>query len=525
MLKNLAGWSLEFFPGLALYSLACLGAGIAAISIGSRSNQLDDRPAYFVMGISFLFGLGALGQLWTLLALAGVMRPAYVGPVVVALAIVAVMWIARNFALLRHRAMLVASALRKESVGVQLLALAVVLWIAFGFTSFGRTMSGDGLALHMMVGKFTSASGALHRYWFVTGNEFYGVLGEMTHAALMELANPDAAQVFSWAANLAGALALLGICERAGIGLRGKIFALAMMFSSTAVLAWIGEGKIDLFASSLGLAGLALLVPSRTGAPIARRDLVLSGLLIGFAITCKLILGFCLAILCAVLFGWTVFGQAAAGLRARAPFFRAFIAPAVLSGCIFGFSVLLGLAPHFVKNGLLLGLPFAPLNFGGQHTRWFIDEQWYGPQTVARIRLLYPFVLTFGDYFPQFGQLSPLVLGLLPLALFLKRPKHLISSPLTAVSVAAFGMLAIWAVLYADKTATRYFIPALLLCIPLPARAAEYVTNRSFVPRYLGAAVIVFAFRSALDDRALFDGILFRCAESGAGHARHRPAV
>ena len=56
-------------------------------------------------------------------------------------------------------------------------------------------MYGDGLALHMMVGKFTSASGALHRYWFVTGNEFYGVLGEMTHAALMELANPDAAQV------------------------------------------------------------------------------------------------------------------------------------------------------------------------------------------------------------------------------------------------------------------------------------------------------------------------------------------
>ena len=107
----------------------------------------------------------------------------------------------------------------------------------------------------------------------------------------------------------------MGICDRAGLGLRGKIFALAMMFSSTAILAWIGEGKIELFGSSLGLAGISLLVPFRSGAPIARRDLVIAGLLVGFAITCKLILALCLAVMAAILLGWALFGEALASLR------------------------------------------------------------------------------------------------------------------------------------------------------------------------------------------------------------------
>src|SRR3989442_11902420 len=116
-LAHLAGWSVEFFPGLALYSLACLGCGLAAVCVGSGHNALHGRPAYFVLSISFLFGLGALGQLWTLFALAGVMRPAYVGAVVLALAIVAIIWSVRHAALLRQRATMLASALRNETIG------------------------------------------------------------------------------------------------------------------------------------------------------------------------------------------------------------------------------------------------------------------------------------------------------------------------------------------------------------------------------------------------------------------------
>src|SRR5262249_37402427 len=96
-------------------------------------------------------------------------------------------------------------------------------------------------------------------------------------------------------------------------------------------------------------------------------------------------------------------------------------------------------------------------------------------------------------YFAQYGQLSPLVLGFLPLALFLRRPERVAESPLTAMSVAAFAAIAFWAVTFGDKVVPRYFLPALVLRIPLAARAAENVTDQSFRPRYLGVAVISFS--------------------------------
>src|SRR4051794_13542931 len=193
-----AGWSAELFCGLVLYSLACLGCGLAAVSIGSKRDALHERPAYFVLSVSFLFGLGALGQLWTLSALAGVMRPTYVASIVLALAMVAIIWSVRHSALLRERAKMLAAALRRESIGIRLLALGVTLWIALGVTGLGSRMSGDSLALHMMIGKLVAASGVLERHWFQDANEFYGLVGEMTYAALMQIANQDAAQIFTW---------------------------------------------------------------------------------------------------------------------------------------------------------------------------------------------------------------------------------------------------------------------------------------------------------------------------------------
>jgi hypothetical protein len=510
-LTHLAHWSIEFLPGFVLYILACLGCGFPVVWLALQRNGSRERPAYFIFAISFLFGLGALGQLWTLLALGGAMRPIYVGCIVGAFAIVAIGWGVRNFAVLRRLGNTFATELCKESVGIRLLTLAVTLWMALGLTSLGSRMSGDALALHMKIGKVVAASGALQRQWFSVNNEYYGLLGEMTYAALMQLANADAARMFTWAASLAAALVLVGVCDRAGLGLRGKVLALAMMFSSTTVLAWVGEGKIDLFASALGLAGVSLLVPCRTGAPAQRGDLVLSGLLIGFAITCKLILGFCLAILSLILFSWTALGEAVTSLQARAAFIRKAVAPTLTSGCIFVVAIIAGLMPHFVKNGVLLGMPIAPLNMPGE---WFIDERWYGAHTVSRIRLLYPFVLSFGEYVAQFGHLSPLVLGCLPLAIFLRRPRRLQHSALTAISVAAFIAIGAWAVQFGDKAVPRYFMPALLLCIPLASRAAENVTDTSFRPRYLSVVVMSFVFAVLFLTARFTMGVYFHTAQA-----------
>src|SRR5262249_13270134 len=318
------------------------------------------------------------------------------------------------------------------------------------------------------------------------------LLGEMTYAVLMQLGNDDAAQMSTWVVTFALAGVLLGICARAGIGLRGQIVAFAALGSTTAIMVWIGEGKIDLLSSSMGLAALYLLIPRPDLGPLPRSDLVIAGLLAGFAITTKLMLGFCLAVASGILLFWT---YAPASVRTRRPWQGLSVrslGPLFSAGLLFGGFTLVGLAPQFIKNGILLGAPFAPL--GTPYTEWLVEDRWYGADTVRLIRLLYPFVLTFGDYFAQYGQLSVLVLAFLPLALFLRRPQSFWHSPLAAITVAAWVAIAGWATFQGDKVVTRYILPVLLLCIPLAAAAAEHVTARAFRPRMLGTLVIAACF-------------------------------
>ena len=181
--------------------------------------------------------------------------------------------------------------------------------------------------------------------------------------------------------------------------------------------------------------------------------------------------------------------------------------PLISAGLIFSVFVLIGLAPQFIKNGVLLGAPLAPL--GTTNIDWLMRERWYDATTVSHIRFLYPFVLTFGEYFAQYGQLSVLVLAFLPLALFLRRPETYRRSPLTAVTAAAWVAIAGWAGFQGDKVVTRYLLPVLLLCIPLAAAAAEHVTKRSFRPCALGVAVIAACFATLYITAHFSTGLYF----------------
>ena len=190
--------------------------------------------------------------------------------------------------------------------------------------------------------------------------------------------------------------------------------------------------------------------------------------------------------------------------------------------------MLIGLAPQFIKNGVLLGAPLAPL--GTTNIDWLMRERWYDATTVSHIRFLYPFVLTFGEYFAQYGQLSVLVLAFLPLALFLRRPETFRRSPLTAVTAAAWVAIAGWAGFQGDKVVTRYLLPVLLLCIPLAAAAAEHVTKRSFRPCALGVAVIAACFATLYITANFSTGLFFPLGDSedslrARAALRPRPAM
>jgi hypothetical protein len=482
-------WNWTFWSALLLYSVACIGTGLIAIrlSAGARGAETLGSPVA-VVGVGAALGLGLLGQFWTLLALVGQFRLAII---LITLGLMAIAVLIHGPALRRNLVKQLKdarTALQLEGFGLRLVVLAIMVSIGLSFAALGRPFSGDGLALHLMIPKVAAASGMLERHWFQPGNEYFGVLGEMTFAALMRIGKADAAQMSTWAVLLVFIALLVGICERVGLGLRGKIIAIAAFASTTAVLIWIGEGKIDLIASALGLASLYLLVPRADLAPLPRHNLILAGLLAGFAVTAKLMLGFCLVVASAVLLLWT---YAPPDFRTRTPWREwlvRWLVPLLSAGLLFGVFMLIGLAPQFIKNAVLLNAPLAPIGTAG--TNWLVRELWYDAGTVRHIRLLYPFVLTFGEYFAQYGQLSVLVLAFLPLALFMPRPASFWHSPLTAITVAAAVAIVVWATFQGDKVVMRYILPVLLLFIPLAAAAAEHVTDPAFRPRLVRTTVI-----------------------------------
>src|SRR5262245_20464459 len=490
---NALSWNWAFWSALVVYALACAGAGLLIIRLlgEGRATETQDSPVAF-LAVSFLLGLGVLGQLWVLLALGGLLIRPVLYPLIALMVMAAAVLGRRHGRRLLSAVCVTRLALREEPLGLRVLLLATFLWMAFTFTALGRPVSGDSLFQHMMLPKATAASGMLERSWFNPGNEYFGVLGEMTYAVLFLLGNDDAAQMSTWMVAFAMAGVLLGIGVRAGLGLRGQIIGFTAFASTTAVLNWIGEGKIELIASALSLAALYLLTPRVELASLPRADLMIAGLLAGCGITTKLILGFCIAVAGGLLLFLTYAPAAMRSWRLLRTLRLQSLMPLVSASLLFGAFVVIGLAPQLIKNGVMINAPLAPFDTGG--TGWLMEQHWYDASTVAHIRLIYPFVLTFGEYFSQYGQLSVLVLAFLPLVVLLPRPPSFWNSPLTAITVAAWVTIAGWAAFQGDKVVTRYIIPVMLMCIPLAAAAAEQVTARGFRPRILGIAVIAASF-------------------------------
>src|SRR5262249_4225728 len=76
-------WNWAFWSALVVYALACAGAGLLIIRLlgGGRATETHDSPSAF-LAVSFLLGLGILGQLWVLLALGGLLIRPVVYPLI-----------------------------------------------------------------------------------------------------------------------------------------------------------------------------------------------------------------------------------------------------------------------------------------------------------------------------------------------------------------------------------------------------------------------------------------------------------
>lgn len=464
------------------YSAACLGTGLLIWILLKQCLSVPEKiSSGTILATSFILGEGVLASLWLLLALGGWLSFRIVAPLSFVFA-AGGLYVGRGILSgFRRQLVSIGRELRDDSWNWQVLAMLTTLSCLAWFTSLGRPLGGDGSAFYLALGKFIASSHYLIPMPGYEGFTNIGLQGELHYAALMILHSPDAARLFEWPTIIAAGMILASLGRVAGMGRRGQWLTLSLLFTSTAVVRLSGDGKVDLFGAALGLAAYYWAVQiyfNRTKAA-----LLLTGLFSGFSFVANLSYAAVMVPSIALLVLWGYTDE----LKDRTqwlPFFQSFLrgSSIILAGLI------LALIPHFIKNGLLYHNPISPIGSGD--LGW-IKQIWFGPEITRRILLTYPLALTYGSYWGQYGGLSPLLLAFAPLAIFLPRPRSLLSSPLAALTFAALVGVLVWMISNPTVLSPRYILATLLLLILLPVRAAEYVSLTDHKSRLLGAGVMI----------------------------------
>jgi len=416
----------------------------------------------------FLLGQGLLANLWVILALMHVFSPLLVKGIIAGLLIVGVM---SNYRLLVGTAKQlwgIGQEWLREKEDVKLFILAgLFIWLAW-LASIGRPSTFDGTRFYLALPKVISTSEQLKPLPGFEDATSFGLQGEMHFAALMTMGSPESIQVFSWLTLTAGIICLLALGRRAGLHRRGQWLALAMILTSSAIIELSGSGKTDMYGAAFAFA--AYYWAFRIEGKDRMRASILTGLFGGLAIVAKISYAASFLPSLAVILVWRIFTQDA----------EKTLPTRILTFVLIGISAILVVAPQPIKNQILFGNPLAPIGMND-----VFEQNWYGPDTIQRIRLSLPFALTFGDYWAQIGGITPLVLMFVPLLFFLPKPRHLLKNPLVTLSIASLAGLTCWFIFRPATFAPRYFLGCLLLLILPTSKAAEYFSSQGNTNRRL----------------------------------------
>lgn len=470
-----------------LYSLACIGAGFFILYSARRSFSPLDLHEPLIMGVTaFAAGQGLLAGIWTLLALVGFFTPALVMGVVIFTSLAACCSLFKSAASLKTCLRNLFSDFMHETLVWKTLIIGTTLLILAGLTTVASPLDGDAMAYYMALPKTMAFA---HRLIPLSDYEAFmsiGISGETHYAALMALGVPGAVpRLFAWPTGVACALLIAAICARAGIDRRGQWLTLIMVYTSSAFIYLQGSGKVDMFAALLGVGAFywALRIADKgSGA------LLLAGWLGGCAVVAKVSYIVTLVPGLALLLLWprmTLLGRSIVQKETKVLF--SLISTVMRQGLIMGLGALAAVLPHLIKNGVLFNNPFAP--FLGEGSSW-AAQVWFSPETTLRLVATYPFALTLGQYWGQFGNISWLVLAFVPLALFLPRPTSWTKSTLAAISASSLLGLILWVALNPSVVAPRYFLATLLVLIPVAAAGASQVLRAERGPRIASSAVI-----------------------------------
>lgn len=468
----------------------CLGSLLLkkAFRLVADQNQLSYTSQWIT---ALLVGQGVLAVLWQSLGLMGLFSP----KIILAVLILSLISSGRYAHELTRHALLEFKgtwhSFRQETRLWRALALlCLLMFITLAMTSFAGpvVVGSDASGFYMVLPKMMAAAHHLVPTTdYVAKHSTFGFIGEMHFAALMSLGAATAAKGFSFLTGLAAAVMLVNIGALAGLSRRACLIVLIILLNTTTFTNYMCDGKVDVFGAAFGVSAVywALQKARLPG----RSALIITGLLLGWAIYAKLSALVALAPCVALILVWREYlANPDQGLS------RALIAKQTKDLFILGALVVLLLIPLSLKNLILFGEPWAPVYYFSKSWGTWFAVRGYTDSDVIRLIFTYPLALVLGDYNCQAGNISPLILIFAPLAFMLPKTGNLKKSTLFQVSLAALMGLVIWIIVFPKGIGPRFVLPTLLMFSLFAAHSAAFVLKSETKPRVLSAAIWVILF-------------------------------
>lgn len=453
-----------------IYALGCCYFGLFLLSLLLKLDKSNLSVGWYaIIASAFLLGQATLANVWLLMGLAGIFTPVLICATFLGIA-------GTSFFLLWHKRIGLFASVRASIVRFRslpwhwqgLVLLIAIIFLNFGIKAVVFPPLGDAEAFYMVLPKIMAAS---HR--LVPQPNYYafsqiGLSGEMHYAALMSIASAQAAKLFVWFTALALAGILIALNTEVGNFRIGKIVSLALLFTSTTVINYIFDGKDDIFGAAFGLAAYYWALRTENGP--GRAPYLLTGLFTGFAIIAKLTSIPVLIPGIVILIIWNNFTRQVARKECYVGIVKCL--------CMVGLIAVCTMIPHFIKNYVLFGEPFAPLLFLNSGGKLLAEQAYFSYEATKHIILTYPIALVYGQYPMQGGNISVLVLAFTPLLLLLPIHNNYAAKRLRQVAVIALVGVALWVFVRPSWIMPRYILATLLLFIPLAASGVERLFSK-----------------------------------------------
>jgi hypothetical protein len=461
---------------VVLYSLGCLSLGLIMLQV-FRVNRVGDIsvPVPGYVGTAFAVGQGLLGVTWQSIAVINCFTPQVIG-ILLSVLVFAILASAGPFETLGRSIRENVTALWKEGVGWCAIAVFVLALMAAVISLTTYPPMEDAQAFYLSLPRLIAST---HRFSTLPDYEPFcqvGLGSEMHAGVYYSLVTP---LYNEFAAELAAKLnvipAIVALCAvlwaltaKVGGGRRARVLAVAMILSSSMVWMIVLLSKSDLYPALLGVTAVYwLLLAGDIDKPVS---LAVAGVLTGLAVSGKVSYLVVMGPLLAVVVAWQVWPRGELGSITPV---GARILLLARRYAELGLWTLVGVAPLLVKNTVVFGQPFAPFVLIGEQPNAWLHQTWFSQATTRWIVATYPLALIYGKYPMQAGTLSPLWLAFAPTILLTSWRKYWKDSGAVLLAGAAVLGLLAWVILEPSVIAPRYYMPAVMVLIPIVAIAAE----------------------------------------------------